>query len=297
MKKSKLTPDPLRDSPNGDYQAPGSHCILPARSYADNRFNQYPMTFRVLGVCSAHASSFTGTFFTNQKTLADICQCSQQAISHHMTKLIQWGYLEKIRNQDVRRAYGKKGAIWRVVYDPTKTIQDSMKRTHKDEKVEQLEAKETLDFINGSSVDKFVGNNVGLVQDGDCNSNKNKVDIVPDNKPQLVNNYNRLTYKDNISENDCKQICQIYAGLVQKHYGRPWSYDFRQMDIAKDLLSLMDKAIFEDVADRLLDKMKKNHKPAPHSLLYFVRMKQNKGEPMDAQAIVKMMAARMKLPR
>ena len=214
-----------------------------------------------------------------------------------MTKLIQWGYLEKIRNQDVRRAYGKKGAIWRVVYDPTKTIQDSMKRTHKDERVEQLEAKETLDFINGSSVDKFVGNNVGLVQDRYSNSKNNKVDIVPDNKPQLVNNYNRLTYKDNISENDCKQLCQIYAGLVQKHYGRPWSYDFRQMEIAKDLLSLMDKAIFEDVADRLLDKMKKNHKPAPHSLLYFVRMKQNKGKPMDAQAIVKMMAARMKLPR
>ena len=89
-------------------------------------------------------------------------------------------------------------------------------------------------------------------------------------------------------------LCRI---KIQKHYGRPWTYDFRQMDIAKDLLSLMDKDIFEDVADRLLDKMKKNHKPAPHSLLYFVRMKQNKGKPMDAQAIVKMMAARMKLPR
>ena len=297
MKKSKVTPDVVRDPPKGEYQCPGQHSVLPARSFGDVRFNQYPMTYRVLGVCSSHASSYSGTFFVNQRTLAAICECSQQAISHHMTKLIQWGYLEKIRNQDVRRAYGKKGAIWRVVYDPTKTIQDSMKRTHKDEKVEQLEAKETLDFINGSSVDKFVGNNVGLVQDGDCNSKNNKVDIVSDNKPQLVNNYNRLTNKDNIKENDCKQLCNLYSNIVQATYGRPWSYDFRQMELAKDLLSVMDASTFEDIATRLLDKMKLNNKPAPHSLLYFIKMKENKGKPMDSQAIVKMMAAKMRLPR
>ena len=44
-------------------------------------------------------------------------------------------------------------------------------------------------------------------------------------------------------------------------------------------------------------RMKLNNKPAPHSLLYFIKMKENKGKPMDSQAIVKMMAAKMRLPR
>ena len=124
MKKSKLSPDAVRDAPEGEYQCPGQHSVLPARSFGDVRFNQYPMTYRVLGICASHASSYTGTFFVNQRTLADICQCSQQAISHHMTKLIKWGYLEKVRNQDVRRAYGKKGAVWRVIYDPRRGMED-----------------------------------------------------------------------------------------------------------------------------------------------------------------------------
>lgn len=300
MKKSKVTPDVVRDPPKGEYQCPGQHSVLPARSFGDVRFNQYPMTYRVLGVCSSHASSYSGTFFVNQRTLAAICECSQQAISHHMTKLIQWGYLEKIRNQDVRRAYGKKGAIWRVIYDPRKDIIDSFKATHKDPLIEKDQAEDTLAFIEGSAdkpVDNFIDNKAGVVQSGDSISKNNKVDIVSDNKPQLVNNYNRLTNKDNIKENDCKQLCNLYSNIVQATYGRPWSYDFRQMELAKDLLAVMDVSTFEDIATRLLDKMKLNNKPAPHSLLYFIKMKENKGKPMDSQAIVKMMAAKMRLPR
>ena len=89
----------------------------------------------------------------------------------------------------------------------------------------------------------------------------------------------------------------MYSNIVQATYGRPWSYDFRQMELAKDLLAVMDVSTFEDIATRLLDKMKLNNKPAPHSLLYFIKMKENKGKPMDSQAIVKMMAAKMRLPR
>ena len=66
MKKSKVTPDVVRDPPKGEYQCPDQHSVLPARSFGDVRFNQYPMTYRVLGVCSSHASSYSGTFFVNQ---------------------------------------------------------------------------------------------------------------------------------------------------------------------------------------------------------------------------------------
>ena len=301
MKKSKLSPDAVRDAPEGEYQCPGQHSVLPARSFGDVRFNQYPMTYRVLGICASHASSYTGTFFVNQKTLADICQCSQQAISHHMTKLIKWGYLEKVRNQDVRRAYGKKGAVWRVIYDPRRGMEDVIaKATHKDPIIEQDAAKDTLAFIEEVSdkpVDNFIDNKVGLVQGGDCNGNNNKVQVVQENKPHLVNNYHRLTSKDNISEIDCKKLCNLYNQMVQRKYGKAWAYDFRQLDLAKDLLIYMDIDTFEGVADKLLTRMRDNNKPAPQSLLYFVKMQENKGKPMSVEALIKMTASQMKMPR
>ena len=55
MLKSKITPDPIRDAPVGEHQAPGPHIILPARAFGDTRFNQFPTTFRVLALCAAHA--------------------------------------------------------------------------------------------------------------------------------------------------------------------------------------------------------------------------------------------------
>lgn len=301
MKKSKLSPDPVRDAPEGEYQCPGQHSVLPARSFGDIRFNQYPMTYRVLGICASHASSYTGTFFVNQRTLADICQCSQQAISHHMTKLIQWGYLEKVRNQDVRRAYGKKGAIWRVIYDPRRGMEDVIeKATHKDPFIEKDTAKDTLAFIEQTSekpVDNFLNNKAQLVQAPASIDENNKVEVVQENKPQLVNNYHRSTSKDTIGENECMGLCNLYSQLCQSVYGRGWSYDFRQMDLARQILSVMSIDAFESMASKLLHKMRDNNKPAPQSLLYFVKMQENKGKPMSVESLVKMTAAKMKLPR
>ena len=77
MKKTKLTPDPVRDPPNksgGSYQCPGPHMIMPARAYGDDRFNQYPMTFRAFAICCSHANSWTGVFFPNQLYIAKVLQ-------------------------------------------------------------------------------------------------------------------------------------------------------------------------------------------------------------------------------
>ena len=100
--------------------------ILPARAYGDERFNQYPMTFRCFAICCAHANSWTGVFFVNQATISRILGSSQQAISQHMTRLKDYGYLEKLRNADIRRKYGRKGALWRVIYDPRMSYQDAI---------------------------------------------------------------------------------------------------------------------------------------------------------------------------
>ena len=113
MEKSNLTPDPVRDPPVGKYQCPGGHMILPARAYGDERFNQYPMTFRCFAICCAHANSWTGVFFVNQATISRILGSSQQAISQHMTRLrsmVTWrNYAMQISEESMegRELYGE----------------------------------------------------------------------------------------------------------------------------------------------------------------------------------------------
>jgi len=135
MRKSALSPDPTRDAPDGhgEYQSPNAWVLLPGRATVDTRLHKYPSTFGVLAYCSSHAKKYTGIFWMNQRTVASALNITQSAVSQHMKKLIEYGYIEKIRKEDRRRAYGKKGAVWRVIYDPRDTLQDVLNKVPKTE--------------------------------------------------------------------------------------------------------------------------------------------------------------------
>ena len=128
MKISKLTPDPLRDPPKGkgEHQCPGPFIMLPPRAYGDVRFNQFPMTFRCLAICCAHAKQNTSVFFVNHLTIANIMGNSKSAISQHFSRLLDWGYIQKLKNSNPKLPYGQKGAKWRVIYDKRVSIEDQL---------------------------------------------------------------------------------------------------------------------------------------------------------------------------
>ncbi len=316
MKKSKLSPDIIRDAPvgsGGSFQCPGPHMILPARAYGDNRFNQFPMTFRAFSICCSHANSWTGIFFPNQLYIAQVLQCSQQAVSQHMRKLIEYGYIHKLRNADMRRTYGKRGALWRVIYDPSKSLDDAIAMQpaqDRDPEIEKEVAKHTMNVLASDAkrreaVDNRKRNKTQLVQDTASNtvidSTVNKPDLVLDNKPQLVNNSlditNINTSKD-IKEIDCRKLCNEYSGLLQAVYGKGFTYDMRQMQLAGDILRTMSlDAFIEDARGVLQWKREKNQAP-PYSLQYFLSRKvsqQKARTGKDAVDIVKQMANKMRL--
>lgn len=322
MKKTKLTPDPLRDPPKGqgEYQCPGPHMIMPARAYGDIRFNRFPMTFRVLGVCCSHANSWTGVFFPNQEYVANVLQCSQQAVSQHMRKLVEFRYIEKLRNEDARRSYGKRGALWRVIYDPTQSFTDcvaKMPAQDRDPQIEAEVAKHTLNVTNksgakrrASSVDKSVDKGkeykAGVVQAGACNTvkdgEKNKVGLVPTHKAELVDNSINITSKEaskEINEIQCRKLCNSYAVILQSKYGKPWQYDLKQMQIARELLQAgYTQASFEADATGVVEWKRKHNKQPPYSLQYFMQRKlsQQKAQSgLDIEDLVKHMANKMKL--
>ena len=144
MLKSDITPDPIRDAPVGEHQSPAPYIIVPARAFGDTRFNQFPSTFRCLALCSAHASARAGIFFCNQQTLASVMGSSQQAVSQHMNKLVEFGYIERLRKANNKRPYGQQGAKWRIIYDPRMNLEQAIANSSEGD---DIEAQETLDKI------------------------------------------------------------------------------------------------------------------------------------------------------
>jgi len=305
MEKSKLTPDPVRDPPVGSYQCPGGHMILCARAYGDERFNQYPMTFRCLAICCAHSNSYTGVFFVNQSTISKVMGSSQQAISQHMQRLIEYGYLEKLRNADVRRKYGRKGALWRVIFDPRMSYKDTLTKqptAHRDPELEQEIAENTINMINNNykskrkSVDKKEENKVDIVQGASSNNKSNKRELVSDNKVELVNNSSDITSNIYIDKNDCRSMCQSYKQLIYEMWGTDWRYDMRQEALAEELLQIgYTKDSFLQDAKKMLQWKRNQNKPPIQSLQYFISRKKNKEKPQDVQGIIKHISNRMKL--
>jgi len=375
MLKSKITPDPIRDPPVGEHQAPAPYMIIPARAFGDIRFNQYPQTFRCLALCSAHASARAGIFFCNQQTLASVMGSTQQAVSQHMNKLVKFGYIERLRKANNKRPYGQQGAKWRIIYDPRMNLEQAIANSSEGD---DIEAQDTLDKIATKPVEatkKPVRTNISPKQEELAKSiadrylkdereffvydriladlktyllseqtietwnslgngltspiekgylkpnntvNKNKPQLVngktenklqlvnqntkyksqlvSENKSQLVSNNIILTSNISISEIEKKKICNSYMNIIQKHYGRAWSYDLRQVELAGDVIRAgytIDS--FKADADSLIEWNKKNNKQPPHSLQYFIARKNNSKKPKEAIDIVKQLAGKLKV--
>ena len=300
MLKSELTPDPVRDAPegHGENQSPGAYSALPGRAIVDERFYQYPMTMVVLAHCCGHVNYHTAIFWVNQSTLARRMNCTQQAISQHMRKLVQWGYIEKIRKEAPIRAYGRKGAAWRVIYDPRVSLDEALATIPSDAATPEQqaeEAKKTMELATtGPKGQKK-------------RTNKNKPQLVDDNdkyKPQLVRTHNpQLVHKDlhrtidkEIKDVDCKRLCEQFSAEIMKRYGKGWVYDMRQMELARELYSLgytVDS--FGKEAGYVLDWLVKNNKQHPVSLQYFIARKQNNKKNKTAEDHIKHLTNKMRI--
>ena len=313
MQKSKLTPDPIRDAPDGhgNGQSPSAIATLPGRSTRDTRFVRFPMTFFVLAYCCSHANGYTALFWVNQSTIARDMEISQQAISQHFRKLVEWGYIEKLRNQDIRRPYGKKGALWRVKYDPVMTFEevqavaDAMPKT---EEEEQQVAKKTIEQAakgakgqqsrrKQNKVKEAVDNSATTSPTLYDNDSQYKPQLVQLDKVQLVNNDTTRTIEEEINEVDCRRLCISYAHAVNRRWGRGFKHDLRQEQLARQLLSSgYTHDTFMSDAESLLDWMQKKSKQPPASLQYFIARKEKQGKPVDASGLIKKVTASMRMP-
>ena len=314
MRKSALSPDPIRDAPDGcgEYQAPGPFCLIPPRATVDTRLHKYASTFGVLAFCCSYAKAHTGIFYMSQLTVAQALNISQPAIAKHMKKLVEYGYIQKIRKEDNRKAWGKRGAVWRVIYDPRMTLQDVMNSTPKTEAEITAEAQNTMAIGNRGAKgqltkgrskpvdksDELLPAGYKFANEDDPNYN---LQVIRKYNPQVMLNYN-IELEDKNSNNSfvekkenetphmhthaqgtnqperaCRAICAAYGVVFQEATGIRWQYDDRQVSIAAAVLNMgyTEDTFIADATATAAWFMSQDKKP-PVSLAWFTRKAENK---------------------
>ena len=210
--------------------APSPYSVMPSRVFVDTRIQN--ASIRVLGTLCCHANKHSGIVFTNQLTIGNRLGISKQAVSRQMRLLEKCGYLKKIYKENPLRKKGRKGATWRVIYDPATTDEDLIAHS-KPDYVEAQDAEETLKVIAKSQpdVDK-------LKKPTDTKVNLGVDQQAKKVNPEVDQNYSTITNSTTLREISMK-ICTVYAKERETRLGSMagWQNDERQIAIVEKYLA------------------------------------------------------------
>ena len=253
--------------------APSPFSVMPSRVFADTRIQN--ASIRVLGTLCCHANKYSGIVFTNQLTIGNRLGISKQAVSRQMRLLEKCGYIKKIYKENPLRKKGRKGATWRVIYDPATTDEDILAR-NKPDFVEAQDAEETLKVIAKSQPD------VDKVK----KPTDTKVNLGVDQQAKKVNlevdqNYSTITNSTSIREISMK-ICTVYARERETRLGSMagWQNDERQIAIVEKYLAsgYSQNTILKTFLTSLNHYAKSGKRP-PFSLGYYDSFFNNNEKP------------------
>ena len=265
--------------------APSPYSVMPSRIFADSRILN--ASIRVLGTLCCHSNQHSGIVFTNQLTIGNRLGISKQAVSRQMRLLEKCGYIKKIYKENPLRKKGRKGATWRVIYDPATTDEDILAR-NKPDFVERQDAEETLKVITKSQPD--VDKQIKQSQP-DVDQSTKKVN------PQVDSNYSSNCSIKEFREIS-RQICRVYAKEREARLGTMagWQNDERQEAIIERyLMQGHDKNVIMKTLLTSLNHFKTSGKRPPFSLAYYDTYF-NKKEKPSVQDIIKKTANRSRFP-
>ena len=239
--------------------APSPFSVLPSRVFADARVQN--ASIRVLGTICCHANQHSGIVFTNQITIANRLGITKQAVSRQMRLLEKCGYIKKIYKENPLRKKGRKGATWRILYDPATTDEDIIAHNKPDFVAEQ-DAEDTLKVIAKSQpdVDKV---NEQSKRDVDYTSKKVN--------SQVDHNYSSISSNKDFRK-IAMQICKVYAREREERLGAMlgWRNDERQIAIVEKYLGQgHDKNVLLETFLGSLNHFKETGKRPPFSLAYY----------------------------
>ena len=262
-----------------DIQSPSAFIAIPSRALNDKRLLNNPSALQVLCVLCSYVQGTSGIAFPSQILLAKRLNRTQQAISRQIVKLIDWGYIKKIINENALRQKGKKTATYRLIYDPKITDSQLIKETN-DPIIESKKAQETLKKIQPDVVNKEKLYNTRGCVDAQHN--------------EVVQNYNTLT-KNNYIKEKIKEYLNVYThalDLITQTRGQ-WKWDQREEGIAEEIINLgVTVHEFRKAVQKKLHQCRKDYSRPPYTIAYFKAYWQPKTK--TTEGITKELGKKMK---
>ena len=261
-----------------DIQSPSAFIAIPSRALNDKRILANPSSLQVLCVLCSYVQGTSGIAFPSQILLAKRLNRTQQAISRQIVKLIEWGYIKKIINENALRQKGKKTATYRLIYDPKISDSQLIKETD-DPIIESKKAQETLKKIQPEVVKK--------------KKLHNTIALCRDTTSEVVQNYSSLTNKNYIKEK-IKEYLNVYThalDLITQTRGQ-WRWDQREEAIVEEIINLgVTLHEFRKAVQKKLHQCRKDYSRPPYTIAYFKAYWQPK--PKTTEGITKELGKKM----
>ena len=239
-----------------DIQSPSAFIAIPSRALNDKRLLNNPSALQVLCVLCSYVQGTSGIAFPSQILLAKRLNRTQQAISRQIVKLIDWGYIKKIINENALRQKGKKTATYRLIYDPKISDRQLINETN-DPIIESKKAQETLKKIQPDVVNKKK-----LYNTRGCAETQHN---------DVVQNYSSLTNNNYIKEK-IKEYLNVYShalDLITQTRGQ-WKWDQREEGIAEEIINLgVTVHEFRKAVQKKLHQCRKDYSRPPYTIAYF----------------------------
>ena len=262
-----------------DIPSPSAFIAIPSRALNDKRLLNNPSALQVLCVLCSYVQGTSGIAFPSQILLAKRLNRTQQAISRQIVKLIEWGYIKKIINENALRQKGKKTATYRLIYDPKISDSQLIKETD-DPIIESKKAQETLKKIQPEVVKK--------------KKLHNTIALCRDTTSEVVQNYSSLTNKNYIKEK-IKEYLNVYThalDLITQTRGQ-WRWDQREEAIVEEIINLgVTLHEFRKAVQKKLHQCRKDYSRPPYTIAYFKAYWQPK--PKTTEGITKELGKKMK---
>ena len=262
-----------------DIQSPSAFIAIPSRALNDKRILANPSSLQVLCVLCSYVQGTSGIAFPSQILLAKRLNRTQQAISRQIVKLIEWGYIKKIINENALRQKGKKTATYRLIYDPKISDSQLIKETD-DPIIESKKAQETLKKIQPEVVKK--------------KKLHNTIALCRDTTSEVVQNYSSLTNNNYIKEK-IKEYLNVYThalDLITQTRGQ-WRWDQREEAIVEEIINLgVTLHEFRKAVQKKLHQCRKEYSRPPYTIAYFKAYWQPK--PKTTEGITKELGKKMK---
>ena len=264
----------------------GPFTVVPRRALNDKRICRHPQTYLVLSVLCSCADNYTGVCFPTYEYIARQTQSNKGNISKAINKLMDWGYIKRLRKgsplyQNVKH----KSSIYRILYDPLASDNEVKSNAlNNDPNRQIIEQNETI---------KHLEKHMKKDQTS-CSKDNSKV-VIKTTKSRLIEldsvNNNKYSSMSNVNEIELMKLFKdVHYEIYQSQF-KPDRKDWEQMTKIMSY-KIPSKILMETIRRVLIRFQNKKQKLPTYPLALVLSMLDEKEEtPMD---IVKDLAKKLK---